>query len=130
MEERTNPAKENYSVALSGLIIGAVSLICAFIPAWRLFAVVLGIVGLIVSIFALSRAKSVHSKKARAVAGICLSIAGIAAAGIILYTMPAVKENMGAEPVPVELQDTAVMEEDHNNALEKLQGITDSTTAQ
>jgi hypothetical protein len=128
MEDNSaNSAKENYTVALSGMIMGAVSLLCAFIPAWRGFAIILGVVSLVVCIFALARSGAVHSKKMRSFVGIGLAVCGIAVGAMYKYMKPSDNAGQMTEPVPTELKDTQAIEQDNTNSLEKLQGITDSS---
>jgi hypothetical protein len=130
METGTSSGKENAGLALSGMILGAIGFICAFIPAWRTIGMVIAFLSLCVSVFALSRINKAHGKKVRALAGIVLSIAGILVASYFLFlTKPDVPEKPEAEPMPTELQHSDAHESDHANALEKLEGLTDSTSA-
>ena len=125
-EPENNAGKENSSMALSGMILGIIGLICSFTPSWRTIGIVIAFVGLAVSVFALIRLNKGSEKKVRATLGIIISIVGIAAGAWFLATDKP-KQREEVEPVPAELQQSQEKETDHENALEKLQGLTDSS---
>jgi len=125
-DTENNTGNENLGMALSGMILGVIGLICAFMPNWRTIGLVISCVGLVVSIFSLKGLKKWGEKKVRATMGIILGIVGIAVSVVFLVLMNReVRETV--EPIPTELQKNETQETDHNNALEKLQGLTDSS---
>src|SRR5688500_4287819 len=103
METGTNSGKENAGLALSGMILGAIGFICAFIPAWRTIGMVIAFISLLVSAFTLNRLNKAGEKKTRALVGIILSIAGILIAAYFLFlTKPEANEPTPTDPVPAE----------------------------
>src|SRR4051812_9173397 len=129
MESENSINKENTSVALSGMILSFIGVICACIPNWRTIGGGIFFVALIVSIFALNRLSKRGEKKVRATIGIILSILGITLAGYFLFMEKSTMQDE-TSPVPAELQQGNAQEADDENALEKLQGLTDSSTTQ
>jgi hypothetical protein len=119
--------KESTGVALSGMIFGIVGFICAFIPDWRTFGLVLGFFSLAISVFALYRTSHAHAKRVRAVVGCVAGVLAIVVAALFIYMRTPDKEpDAGIDAIPQELTDTTGRAHEEGNALEKLQGITDS----
>jgi len=70
------PARQGNGLAVAGMILGIVSLVLF----WFVFvSVPCGLVGLVLSILAMGRAKKTHTGKGMAVAGLVLSILGVVA---------------------------------------------------
>jgi uncharacterized membrane protein len=130
MEEKVNPAKENYAVALSGMIMGALATLCAFMPAWRTFALILGLISLIICIFSLARSGASHSKKTRAVVGLCCAVVAIVVSAFYLYRGPGQYLKNSLNEMPPELTDSSAIEQDNASSLQKLQGLTDSSDSE
>jgi membrane-bound ClpP family serine protease len=134
MEENkaTTDRHESTGIALSGLILGIIALICALLPNWRSIGLVIGIAALLVSAFSLYKTKKTGARPVRAITGLILAILAIAVASYFKFQIAsqARAEEEEENAIPAEFHDTTVLQEDHNNALEKLQGLTDSTKAQ
>src|SRR5688572_21275069 len=81
----TTNRKESTGMALSGLILGIIGLICAFMPNWRAIGLVIALVGLAVSIFSIYKTNKTGAKITRAVVGTIISVVAIIVAGYFLY---------------------------------------------
>ncbi len=106
MEENTTRSneKESSGIALAGLILSIVALICATMSHWRSIGMVIGFVALIVSSYSLYRTNKTHEKKIRSVSGIIMSILAVLIAAYFLYLRHGDRPESS---VPVELKDTA-----------------------
>ena len=117
---------ERRGLALAGLIIGMVGLLCAFIHGWRMFAIVISFVGLVVSCISLQRAMKHHKNKSKQVAGILAALAAIVIAGYYLYTGPDERPALEGDEMPVKVHEDGVPGSKDQN-LEKVKQVIDST---
>jgi hypothetical protein len=130
MEENISSKNERKGMALSGFIISIIGLICAFIPGWRMFGLIVSSVGLGVSIYALMRAKKTNSAGGLTIPGIIFAIAGIGISLYMHYGRAIDNENTPTEnAIPQELHDS-VNEEDRDQSLDKLKNLIDTSQGQ
>lgn len=83
MSEESNAGK---GLGIAGMILGIVGVICAFIPCMELWAILLCIVGIVLSAVSLSKAKKGNGPKGMGKAGLILSIIGTVVA-IVKYVI-------------------------------------------
>lgn len=130
METNKATPGERRSLALSSMIIGIVAFICVFIPGWRIFGLVIAVVGLILSAIGMRSAAREHTRNYRSVTGLIFSIAALGVAAYFIFSNAAVTEQKDAvTEMPAELTDSVPVAEEEN-ALDKLKNITDSVKAQ
>lgn len=118
--------KESTGLAFSGMILALIGLGCMFIPGWKSFAVISSSVGLVVSLFSFYKTKEVGAKRGRAVAGIFLSVLALFVA-LMFVVLKRIDPPVDSVAMPRELKDSSAAEADRNEALEKLNNITDSS---
>jgi uncharacterized membrane protein HdeD (DUF308 family) len=87
MDENNIPqtANEKNSLALSGLLMALVGVICSFMPGWRIFALVISIAGLIICLLTMNKAKKTGLKKAIPLWGISSAAISISISLLFLY---------------------------------------------
>ena len=79
MEETTNTtqnANAGKTLGIAGMILGIITVIVSFIPCLGMYALIPGVVGLIVSIISINQANKAGAPKGMAVAGLICSIIG------------------------------------------------------
>lgn len=86
MEETTNTTQNSNSNAgktlgITGMILGIITVIVSFIPCLGMYALIPGIVGLILSIISINQANKAGASKGMAIAGLICSVIGCAIAG-------------------------------------------------
>ena len=69
-------------MGIAALILGIVCVVLCWIPIWNWVGIALGVVGIILGAVGMSKAKKTGKGKGVAVAGLVLSIIGVAIAGI------------------------------------------------
>jgi hypothetical protein len=116
---------ERRGLALAGLIIALVGLLCAFIHGWRMFAIVISFVALIVSVISMQKAMKYHKGRVRQGIGIITSLLAIALAGYFLYTGPSERPPLEGDEMPAKVKDDGVPGSKDEN-LKKLEKVIDS----
>jgi hypothetical protein len=130
MDRDRTQTNERKGLALSGLIMGIVGLICAFFTGWRNFCMVISLAGLIVSVYCLRKAIKAKAAKGLATPGILFSIGGLIAASYYLFFDARVHlPEHAATEIPQELRDSASTA-DQDNSLDQLKNIIDTTQGQ
>ena len=97
MEESTNTtqnANAGKTLGIAGMILGIITVIVSFIPCLGMYALIPGVVGLIVSIISINQANKAGAPKGMAVAGLICSIIGCAIAGWQWYVIATAADKM------------------------------------
>lgn len=118
----SNPGK---GMGIAGLVLGILAAIFSLIPCVGMWAIIPGIIGVILSALSMKQVGDGGSK-GMAIGGLICSIIGIAIACYWLYV---VYFAAGAVVNAVEEFDKAGGMDSLNKALEQLKQITDTTTA-
>jgi len=110
-------------LGIAGLVLGILAAIICFIPCLGTFALIPGILGIILSAISMVQANKAGASKGMAVAGLVCSIVGCCLAGYQMYVLSTAGVMMkeGLE----ELNKSGVMDS-LNKAMEELKEITDS----
>ena len=120
MSEQTNAGK---GLGVAGLILGILGVISAFIPCLAAWAILLCLVGIILSAISISKAKKGNGPKGVGKAGLILSIIGAVIVVVWVFVFAtAMSEGLDA------LQDPAfqdAIKEGLENANEKLENLDD-----
>ena len=117
---------ERRGLAIAGMVIGLVGLLCAFIHGWRMFAIVISFVGLIVSAISLKKAMQYKKGRSRQMVGIISSLFAIVVASYFLYTGPDERPPLEGDEIPAELHEDGVPGSKDEN-LGKIRDVIDST---
>lgn len=72
-------------MAVAGLVLGIISVICIFIPVIGLIGPIFGIIGIILSAVASKKAKNMGMKDGLATAGLVLSIVGTLLSALVQF---------------------------------------------
>lgn len=133
MEETTQPtsnSKAGKGLGIAGLVLGILAAVIAFIPCLGTFAIIPGIIGLILSIISFVQANKAGAAKGMAIAGIVCSIVGCSIAGWQWYALSKLgensKESLELLKDGLEHLDTAKLRMDMEDAVKS---ITDSLEA-
>ena len=102
------------------MILGILAIIVAFIPCFGWWALVMAIVGVVLSAVSLNQAKKVGASKGMAVTGLICSIVAII---IVIVWMALFASAVGA--VADAVKDSGAMDS-LNKAMEELKNITDT----
>lgn len=125
----TTPSNPNAGkgMGIAGLVLGILAAIFSFIPCVGMWAIVPGIVGVILSGLSLKQAGEANAPKGMAIGGLICSVVGIVIACYWLYL---VYFAAGAMVDAAHEFEQAGGMDSLNKALEQLKQITDTTQAQ
>ena len=133
MEETTQPtsnSKAGKGLGIAGLVLGILAAVIAFIPCLGTFAIIPGIIGLVLSVVSFVQANKAGAAKGMAIAGIVCSIVGCSIAGWQWYTLSKLgessKESLELLKDGLEHLDTAKLRQEMEAAMKN---ITDSLEA-
>src|SRR5437868_1991548 len=90
----TNPGSAGKGLGIAGLVLGIVAAIIAFIPCLGTFALIPGIIGIILSAISMKQAGKAGVSKGMATAGLVCSIVGCCLAGYQMYVLKTAGEKM------------------------------------
>lgn len=122
MSEQTNAGK---GLGIAGMILGIVGLICAFIPCMEFWAILLCIVGIILSAISLSKAKKANAPKGPAKAGLVTSIIGTVIA-VVKYVILVTALASGASAFGDALQNNEEFQKAIKDGLEQVEDAKES----
>ena len=98
-EQPKSTAGQGFGIA--SLILGILALLIAFIPCIGLFALIPGVVAIVLAIVGLSQANSANGQKGVIIAGLVISIVGTVLAAtwlIFISTSDAILKELGDQP--------------------------------
>ncbi|MBA3665559.1 MAG: SdpI family protein [Bacteroidetes bacterium] len=123
----TPPSNPNAGkgMGIAGMILGIVAIIVSFVPCFGWWAVVLAVVGLILSAVSMSQAQKAGASKGMAIAGLICSIIAIIIGSIWIFVI-AKGAGMAADQFKEAMEKSGAMDS-LNNAMERLKEITDTT---
>jgi len=129
--EQTNTTPANPSagkgLGIAGLILGIVAAIISFIPCLGTFALIPGIIGIILSAISMVQANKAGAAKGMAIAGLICSIVGCCLAGyqMVLLKKAGSEINKGLQ----ELKESGALDSLNNTLqdLKKLEEAMDTT---
>lgn len=107
-------------LGIAGLVLGILAAIVSFIPCLGVYALIPGIVGLILSAISMTQASKAGASKGLAIAGLICSIVGCAIAGWQWYALSTAADKFKEELGKI---DTASI----NKAFDQLKEMSDST---
>lgn len=121
MEETTTTnSKAGKGLGVAGLVLGILAAVISFVPCLGMYAMVPGVIGLILSVISIIQANKAGAAKGMAIAGLICSLVGIAIAGWQYTKLKSVGEELKET---IENLDTAKLRMEMNQALDQ---ITDS----
>lgn len=128
MEQNTTtptPAGNNgKGLGIAGMILGILAIIVSFVPCFGWWAIVLAVVGVILSAISMSQAKKTGTPKGMAIAGLICSILAIIIGTIWIFVIAkAVTE--GGEMFKEAMEKSGAMDS-LTKAMEQLKNITDT----
>jgi hypothetical protein len=110
-------------MGIAGLVLGILAAIFSFVPCLGMWAIVPGIIGLILSVISMKQAGAAGAPKGMAIGGLITSIVGIA---IACYWIYAVYFAAGAlVDAAQELERSGALDS-LNKAMEQLKNVTDT----
>jgi hypothetical protein len=127
MEENVSaspsPKSSGRGMGIAGLVLGILAAVLSFIPCVGTFAIVPGLIGVILSAVGMNQAGKAGASKSLALAGLICSIVGCCLACYQIYLFAAVGSEMkkGYE----ELKESGAIDS-LNKAMEQLKNITDT----
>ncbi len=92
-EKRRSDAGQGLGVA--GFVIGVIALIIAFIPCLGMYAIIPGVMALILSAIAFSQAKTANASRGLIIAALIISILGTSIAGWQIVTIRRATTDLG-----------------------------------
>ncbi|MCE3258759.1 MAG: hypothetical protein K0S12_400 [Bacteroidetes bacterium] len=125
----TTPANGNAGkgLGIAGMILGIVAIIVSFVPCFGWWAVVLAVVGLVLSVVSMSQAKKAGASKGMAIAGMICSILAIIIGSIWIFII-AKATTEGADMFKEAMEKSGALDS-LNKAMDQLKEITDTTQA-
>lgn len=110
-------------LGIAGLVLGIIAAIIAFIPCLGTFAIIPGIIGIVLSAISMVQANKAAVSKGLATAGLICSIVGCCIAGYQMYVLKTAGEKMkeGFE----ELEKKGMLDS-LNKAMQQLEQVVDS----
>ncbi|MDO9000741.1 MAG: DUF4190 domain-containing protein [Bacteroidota bacterium] len=121
----TTPAANNgKGLGIAGMILGILAIIVSFVPCFGWWAIVLAVVGVILSAVSLSQAKKANAPKGMAIAGLICSILAIIIGSIWIFIITkAVTEGAGMFKDAMEKSGAL---DSLKNAMEQFKQLTDT----
>ena len=113
-------SKAGNGLGIAGMILGIVGLVCAFIPCMEFWAILLCIVGIILSGISLSKAKKANAPKGNAKAGLVTSIIG-AVVAVVKYVILITAIASGASAFGDVLQNNEEFQKTIKDGLEQVE---------
>ena len=114
-------------LGIAGLVLGIIAAIISFIPCLGTFALIPGIIGIVLSAISMVQANKAAASKSLAIAGLVCSILGCCLAGYQMYVLrtagAAMKEGLE------ELNKSGMMDS-LSKAMQELKEVTDTTQNQ
>ncbi|MBL7912241.1 MAG: DUF4190 domain-containing protein [Bacteroidia bacterium] len=87
-QNTTTPAGNNgKGLGIAGMILGILAIIVSFVPCFGWWAIVLAVVGLILSAVSMAQAKKANAPKGMAIAGLICSILAIIIGSIWIFVI-------------------------------------------
>ena len=129
-ENKTSNAGQGFGIA--GLVLGIIALIISFIPCLGMWAIIPGIIAIVLSAIGFSQANKANAKKGLVIAALVISIVGTAIAGWQFYVFrnaPSKLEQFGKEfkkVIEEELNEDEL--KDLEEAMEELEGEIEEIT--
>ena len=116
------------NLGIAGMILGIVAIIVSFVPCFGWWAVVLAVVGVVLSAISMTQAQKAGAPKGMAIAGLICSILAIVIGSVWIYLITK-GATMAVDQMKEAMEQSGAMDS-LNKALEQLKEITDSTKAQ
>ncbi|MDF2448249.1 MAG: hypothetical protein K0R26_753 [Bacteroidota bacterium] len=116
----TTTSKAGKGLGVAGLVLGILAAVISFVPCLGMYAMIPGVIGLVLSVISIIQANKAGAAKGMAIAGLICAIVGIAIAGWQYSKLKAVGEELKET---IENLDTAKLRMEMNQAFES---ITDS----
>lgn len=124
MEETTKNSNAGKGLGTASLVLGIVAAVVSFIPCLGMWALVPGVIGLVLSIISISQANKAGAPKGMAIAGLVCSIIGCCVGAWWLYALFVVqKAATEIDPMlkeQLENLDTAKLRQEMNAVMESL----------
>jgi hypothetical protein len=124
-EQKTNQnaGSTGRGLGIAGLVLGILAAIISFIPCLGVYALIPGIVGIILSAISMVQANKAQAAKGMAIAGLVCSIVGCCLAGYQMYVLSTAGDKIkeGIE----ELEKSGALDS-LNKAMDELKHITDT----
>lgn len=93
----TTPAGNNgKGLGIAGMILGILAIILSFIPCFGWWAIVLAVVGVILSAVSMTQAKKANAPKGMAIAGLICSILAIIIGSIWIFIIAKAVSEVGS----------------------------------
>jgi predicted PurR-regulated permease PerM len=124
-ENKTTPANAGTgrSLGIAGMVLGIVAIVVSFIPCFGWWAILMAIVGVVLSSISMNQAKKVGAPKSMAMAGLICSILAIVIGCAWLFIFAEALTHV--DDAAKMIQESAAMDS-FNKALEQLQNTTDT----
>ena len=127
MEENTTPTSalpNGKNLGIAGMILGIIAIIVSFVPCFGWWAIVLAVVGLVLSAISMTQAKKAGASKGMAIAGLICSILAIIIGTIWIFIIAkAVTE--GGEVLMEAMENSCAMDS-LTKAMDQLKQLTDT----
>lgn len=123
-QNNTTPSTAGKGLGVAGLVLGILAAIISFIPCLGVYALLPGIVGIVLSAISMMQANKAGAGKGLAIAGLICSIVGCAIAGWQYYELKTLGDQVkdGLE----QIEQSGAMDS-LAKAMEQLKEITDTT---
>jgi hypothetical protein len=126
MTETETTSNEKKSLSLAAFILSLIGLFCAFFSGWRTIGGVLGILGIIVAGYSITRTRGATGNRGMAVSAIIASVLALGIAGYFLFVKPAppiIKD----VALPPELTDSSSLRQDEDASVNQLKNLIDTS---
>jgi len=127
MTETETTSNEKKSLSLAALILSLIGLSCAFFSGWRTIGGVLGIFGIIVAGYSMTRTRGATGNRSMAVWAIIASVLAAGVAGYFLFMQPVPPVLNDVDALPPELTDSSRLQNDQDASVNRLKNLIDTT---
>jgi len=117
MEEQIQKSNAGKGLGIAAFVVALVAIVISFIPCLGMYALVPGVIAIILAIIAFSQAKKGNGAKGLIIAALIISIAGTAIASWQLYVIMNAKSVIEESLLDFNKIDTKSLEDELNNAM-------------
>jgi hypothetical protein len=130
MEEQVQKSTAGKGLGIAAFIIAVVAIVVSFIPCLGMYALVPGIIAIVLAIIAFSQAKNGNGKKGLIIAALIISVVGTAIASWQLYVIMNAKTMIEENLNDFDKIDTKSLEDELNNAMNESMDSLNTTVNQ
>jgi hypothetical protein len=130
MEEQVQKSNAGKGLGIAAFVVALVAIVISFIPCLGMYALVPGVIAIILAVIAFTQAKKGNGAKGLIIAALIISIVGTAIASWQLYVIMNAKDVIEENLMDFDKIDTKSLEDELNNAMNESMDSLNTTVNQ